>query len=105
MATVPKAVLDLPLTRDAKQRLRLVHIGLASSLMMVAVLLMHVMTWLGVNDGTGLWMWTVVSAVGLVTMFLAIRLGWSARLEDPSLTVPHYRVEPAGTSQSEKFAS
>lgn len=107
MATTPRALLDLVLTRDPKQRLRLVHAGLASTLMIVAVLLMHAMTWLGVNDGTGLWPWTVVSAVGLVTMFLAIRLGWSARLDDPSLTVPQllyavacsagaYRIAGAG---------
>jgi diguanylate cyclase (GGDEF)-like protein len=75
--------------------------------MIVAVLLMHAMTWLGINDGTGLWVWTVVSAVGLVMMFLAIRLGWSARLDDPSLTVPQllyavvctagaYRIAGAG---------
>ena len=107
LATTPGSLLDLLLTRDAKQRIHLAHAGLASTLMIVAVVLMHVMTWLGVNDGTGLWMWTVVSAVGLVTMFLAIRLGWSARLDDPSLTVPQllyavgcaagaYRVAGAG---------
>ncbi len=107
MATTPSALLDLLLTQDPKQRLRLVQAGLASTLMIVAVVLMHVMTWLGVNDGTGLWLWTVVSVVGLVTMFLAIRLGWSARLDDPSMTVPQllyavacaagaYRVAGAG---------
>lgn len=75
--------------------------------MIVAVLLMHAMTWLGINDGAGLWAWTGISAVGLVTMFLAIRLGWSARLVDPSLTLPQllyavgctagaYRIAGAG---------
>ena len=57
--------------------------------------------------GTGLWAWTVVSGGGLVTMFLAIRLGWSARFVDPSLTAPQilyavaccavaYRIAGAG---------
>ena len=78
---------DVMLTRDAKQRIRLAHSGLASALMVVAVMLMHAMTWLGVNDGRGLWPWTAVSAIGLVSMFISIRLGWSARLRDPSLTV------------------
>ena len=107
VATTPSTLRDLLLTRDAKQRIRLAHAGLGSTLMIVAIVLMHVMTWFGVNDGTGLRVWTVVSAVGLVTMFLAIRLGWSARLEDPSLTVPQllfavgctagaYRIAGAG---------
>ena len=82
-----RSLADVVLTRDAKQRIRLAHSGLASALMVVAVALMHVMTWLGVNDGTGLWPWTAVSAIGLVAMFITIRLGWSAPLRDPSLTV------------------
>lgn len=74
---------------------------------MLAIVLMHVMTRLGINDGTGLWVWTAISAGGLVTMFLAIRLGWSARCVDPSLTAPQilyavaccagaYRIAGAG---------
>ena len=82
-----RSLADVVLTRDAKQRIRLAHSGLASALMVVAVVLMHVMTWLGVNDGTGLWPWTLVSAFGMVAMFITIRLGWAARLRDPSLTV------------------
>jgi diguanylate cyclase (GGDEF)-like protein len=104
VATKPTALLDLLLTRDPKQRLRLVHSGLASTLMLVAVLLMHVMTWLGVNDGSGLWVWTVVSLSGLVTMFLAIRLGWSAGLEDPSLTVPQLLYAVGCTAAAYRIA-
>jgi diguanylate cyclase (GGDEF)-like protein len=102
-----RALRDLLLTRDPKQRIILAHAGLGSALMLMAIALMHAMTWLGVNDGSGLWAWTVVSALGLVAMFLAIRLGWSARLDDPSLSVPQmlyavgctagaYRVAGAG---------
>jgi hypothetical protein len=88
VATPPRGLRDLLLTRDPKQQIVLAHAGLGASLMIVAVLVMHAMTWLGVNDGAGLWPWTVLAAVGLVTMFLAIRLGWSARFDDPSLTMP-----------------
>ena len=101
------ALLDLLLTRDRKQRVRLAQAGLASALMMLAIVLMHGLAWLGINDGTGLWLWTALSAGGLVTMFLAVRLGWSARLADPALTAPQmlyavacaagaYRVAGAG---------
>lgn len=100
----PSPLLDLLLTQEPKQRFRLLHAGLASTLMLVAVLLMHVMTWLGVNDGSGLWVWTVVSLVGLVSMFLAIRLGWSARLEDPSMTLPQLLYAVACTAGAYRIA-
>ncbi len=79
---------DALLTRDSRQRLRLVHTGLASLLMAGAVVLMHYMTAAGLNDGRGLWAWTITSLAGVVGMFLLIRSGWSQRLGDPSLTVP-----------------
>ncbi|AXK72197.1 GGDEF domain-containing protein [Lysobacter sp. TY2-98] len=78
---------DLVLTRDAKQRIRLAHSGLASVLLLAAVAAMHGMAAFGVNDGKGLWPWTVASVTCIVTLFAAIRFGWSARLKDPSLTV------------------
>lgn len=104
MATTPRELLDLLLTRDAKQRIRLVHAGLASTLMILAILVMHVLTWLGVNDGTGLWVWTVASALGLVTMFLGIRLGWSARLDDPSLAMPQLLFAVASAAVAYRIA-
>lgn len=101
---MPSAVTDVLLTRDPKQRIRLAHSGLASLLMVVGVLLMHAMTWLGVNDGTGLWPWTVASAAGLVTLFMTIRMGWSARLRDPSLTVPQLLYAVACTAVAYRIA-
>jgi diguanylate cyclase (GGDEF)-like protein len=83
----PPAFADALLTRDSRQRLRLVHSGLASLLMAGAVALMHYMTAAGLNDGRGLWLWTVTSLAGVVGMFVLIRSGWSQRLKDPSLTV------------------
>jgi len=102
-----RAMSDFILTRDPKQRIRLVHAGLATVLMTAAIVLMHLMAWMGVSDGHGLWPWTALSAVGLASMFFAIRLGWAARLKDPSLTVPQllyavgctaiaYRIAGAG---------
>lgn len=79
---------DVLLTRDPRQRLRLVHSGLASLLMVGAVVLMHYMSAAGLNDGRGLWAWTTVSLAGVVGAWLLIRTGWSQRLADPSLTVP-----------------
>jgi diguanylate cyclase (GGDEF)-like protein len=102
-----RALRDFLLTRNPKLRIILAHTGLGSVLMVVAIVMMHVMTWLGVNDGRGLWPWTAVSVAGLIAMFLTIRLGWSANLADPSLSVPQmlyavgciagaYRIAGAG---------
>jgi diguanylate cyclase (GGDEF)-like protein len=107
LANTLRALRDVLLTRDPKLRIILAHAGLGSVLMVVAILLMHVMTRLGVNDGSGLWPWTLVSALGLIAMFLGIRLGWSSSLDDPSLSVPQmlyavvcsagaYRIAGAG---------
>lgn len=107
MTTRPSALLDLLLTRDPKQRVRLTQAALASVLLMLAIVLMHVLVWLGINAGAGLWVWTAMCAGGIVTMFLAIRLGWSARFADPALTAPQmlyavacaagaYRIAGAG---------
>lgn len=99
-----RALTDFVLTRDPKQRIRLAHSGLASVLMLVAVSVMHGMAWLGVSDSKGLWPWTVVVVVGIVAMFLAIRLGASARWKDPSLTVPQLLFAVACTAVAYRIA-
>lgn len=81
-----KRLLDLLLTTDRHQRLRLAQSGLASLLMIASVMLMHVMAALGLADGRGLRWWTAASMTGLLAVFVLIRSGWSQRLRDPSMT-------------------
>lgn len=88
MRTYLAKFIDLMLTTDSRQRLRLMHSGMAALLMAASVLLMHVMAGAGLSDGRWLWPWTAVSGVGLLGMFLAIRCGWALRFADPSLAVP-----------------
>lgn len=104
MAITLNALKNRVLTQDARQRIRLAHAGLALALMLVAILLMHVLVWLGVSEGAGLWAWTAASAIGLVSMFLAIRMGWSAGLSDPSLTVPQLLYAVACTAAAYRVA-
>lgn len=107
MRAMLAALRDVVLPADPKQRIRVMHSALGSILMLAAVALMHLMTRLGVNDGAGLAAWTATSMAGLFALFFSIRFGWSARLDDPSLTMPQmlfsvacaawaYRVAGAG---------
>jgi len=98
------ALTDLVLTRDAKQRIRLAHSGLASVLMLLGVLLVHGMAAFGVGDAEFLWPWTVVVVAGIVALFMAIRLGLSARCKDPSLTVPQLLFAVACTATAYRIA-
>jgi diguanylate cyclase (GGDEF)-like protein len=82
-----KRLLDLLLTTDRHQRLRLAQSGLASLLMLGSVMLMHAMALLGLSDSPWLGWWTAVSLVGLLGAFGLIRSGWSQRLRDPSMTM------------------
>lgn len=104
-------LLDLLLTREPERRLRLVNVGLALVMMILAVLVMHLWRWLGVVDGAGLWPWTIASIGGLAAMFLASRSGWTRRFEDPFLAMPQllyaiasgavaYRIAGAGHGAS-----
>jgi diguanylate cyclase (GGDEF)-like protein len=80
-------LIDLLLTTDRHQRVRLAQSALASLLMLACVLAMHLATAAGLNDGRWLWPWTTVSLLGLLAVFALIRCGWSLRPSDPSMTV------------------
>src|SRR5262249_5977876 len=80
-------LIDLLLTTDRHQRLRLAQSALASLLMFASVAVMPLMTAAGLNDGRWLWPWTAASVLGLLIVFALIRSGWSLRLGDPSMTM------------------
>ena len=78
---------DAPSEQSA-QRARLAQARLALILLVAGVATMHGGAWLGVVDRDGLWVWTIVSVLGLSTATLLIQLGLTRHLADPSLTLP-----------------
>jgi diguanylate cyclase (GGDEF)-like protein len=80
-------LVDLLLTTDPHQRLRLAQSALASVLMFACVLALHYMHLAGLSDGRWLWQWTACSLIGLFLVFVLIRFGWTLRLADPSMTM------------------
>ena len=80
-------LLDVLLTRDPLQRVRLSQALLAMALMTAGVAAMHYFVWIGVAPWSGVFAWTLVSVAGMVVGYALIRSGWSQRLEDPSMTV------------------
>ena len=80
-------LIDLVLTRDHHQRLRLTQSGLAWLLIFAGVVLMHYATSLGLNDGDWVGPWTAMCLLGMGAFFALIRSGWTRRLQDPSLTL------------------
>jgi diguanylate cyclase (GGDEF)-like protein len=80
--------LDLLLTTDPVQRLRLKQAVLAMSMLAVAVIGMHYFVWTGVVRGAPVAWWTAFAFGGMALFFALIRSGWSRRLAEPSLTVP-----------------
>lgn len=86
-ATGPLArLVELLLTSDRVQRLRLIQCCLALSLMAVSVAIMNYGVWAGVVHSEWTLLWSMVSLGGLSLAYLLIRSGISARFADPSLT-------------------
>ena len=80
-------LLDLLLTTEPRQRLRLSQAGFALLLMAMCVLFMHYVVWVGGAASAPVWWWTLASLGGVVSFYLLIRSGWSRSRADPSLTV------------------
>ena len=80
-------LLDLLLTTDRRQRVRLVMAGLASMLMTGCMVAMHIVAAAGMADPRHVLWWTLASAAGLTLVLLLIRTGVSQRFSDPSLTL------------------
>ncbi len=81
-------LLDLLLTTDPAQRVRLAQAGLAMVVMTAGVIAMHYFVWVGVAaQGPVLW-WSLLTLAGMAGFYALIRGGWSRRWAEPSLTVP-----------------
>jgi len=83
-----RRLLDVLLTTDAAQRVRLSQAVMAMVMMSAGVLTMYWFVWAGVVAARAVAWWTLAAVGGMVVAYLAIRSGWSRRFEDPSLTVP-----------------
>jgi diguanylate cyclase (GGDEF)-like protein len=82
-----RRLLDLLLTTDPVQRVRLAQAGLAMLMLAAGVIAMHYFVTAGIAPAGPVAWWTAVSLGGMLVFFALIRSGWSARLAEPSLTV------------------
>ncbi len=82
-----RRLLDLLLTTDPVQRVRLAHAGLAMLMLAAGVVAMHYFVAAGAAPRRPVAWWTAFSLGGMLVFFALIRSGWSARLAEPSMTV------------------
>lgn len=83
-----RRLLDVLLTTDPAQRVRLSQAVMAMLMMSAGVVTMHWFVWVGMAPAGPVVLWTVAAVGGMAVAYVAIRSGWSRRFEDPSLTVP-----------------
>ena len=83
-----RTLVDLFLTRERRQRIRIAQAWLACLLMMANVAALHVGAALGVVDRGPVWWWSGASLAGMFVLLAVIRSGANRNLADPSLTMP-----------------
>jgi diguanylate cyclase len=81
-------LLDLLLTTEPLQRVRLAQAALAMAIMATGVAAMHYFVWVGVAPAAPVFWWSAVTLTGMAVFLVLIRSGWSRRWPEPSLTVP-----------------
>ena len=80
-------LVDILLTRDRHQRLRLMQALFASLLMFCCVLALHLAAAFGLVDDGPLWWWSAASVAGLLVVVTLIRSGVNKRFVDPAMTM------------------
>jgi diguanylate cyclase (GGDEF)-like protein len=80
-------LLDLLLTTDPVQRVRLAQTGLGMATLAVAAAAMQFFVLAGLARAGPVAWWTAATLGGLLAFFLAIRSGWSRRLREPAMAV------------------
>ena len=80
-------LVDLLLSTEPVQRVRLAQAGLAMLVMTTGVAAMHYFVWVGVAQPGPVRWWAAVTLLGMVGFYACIRLGWSLKFADPALTV------------------
>lgn len=80
-------LLDLLLTTDPVQRVRLAQTGLGMATIALAVAAMQYFVLVGLAPAGPVAWWAAVTLGGLLAFFVAIRSGWSRRLREPAMAV------------------
>jgi diguanylate cyclase (GGDEF)-like protein len=81
-----RPLIDVLLTRDTAQRLRLSQTLLAAAVLVVSVMVMQFYVWTGVVAAVPALLWSVVNVLGMMGFYGAQRMGWTRALAEPSLT-------------------
>ena len=81
-------LLDLLLSTDPVQRVRLAQAGLAMLLLAAGVMAMGYFAWIDAAPVRPVVWWSALTLGGMVVFYLLIRTGTSRRWHEPSLTVP-----------------
>ncbi len=81
-------LLDVLLTTDPVQRVRLAQAGLAMAVMAAGVAAMNYFVWVGVARQEPVLWWSALTLAGMGVFYALIRGGWSRHRPEPSLTVP-----------------
>ena len=82
-----RAVADVFLTTDRRQRFRLAQAWLASLMMCFCVLALHLADGFGLVDPGPVWWWSAASVAGMLVVVTVIRSGANRRFADPALTM------------------
>ena len=83
-----RALLDVLLTHDPRQRARLSQALLAMGVLAAGVLAMYYFVYIGEAAAPAVWGWSGLTLAGMAVFFGLIRSGYSRRWREPSLTVP-----------------
>jgi diguanylate cyclase (GGDEF)-like protein len=86
MATA-RTFVDVLLTTDRRQRIRLAQAWLACLLLFCCVLVLHVAAAFGLTDDGPLWWWSAASLAGMLVVVGVIRSGFNRQLADPAMTM------------------
>jgi diguanylate cyclase len=81
-------LLDVLLSTDSAQRVRLAQAGLALLLLAAGVGAMHYFVWIGAAPLVPVLWWSGITLAGMVLFFGLVRTGVSRHFAEPSLTVP-----------------
>ncbi len=82
-----RRVMDVLLTTDRQQRIRLSMTVMAALLMLCCVAALQLVALAGLAASVPVQWWSLVCCVGLIVVYVLIRSGYSLRWKDPALTL------------------
>jgi diguanylate cyclase len=85
---VVSALRDLLLGTEPRMRLRLTRSLAAAGVGVIGMSIQFIAVLMGLTDATLAALFTVVTLLALSIVYVALRTGWSERLQDPAMTMP-----------------